>query len=125
MRCFFFWKKLHSWQKNYTTDGHGGRDKFQLWYDLFRKKNKERINHGAAQFTSANFYLAPIFVFVRLIEYKVCKDNQKMSNNGKLRLNLMQTNLVSLEDCKYLQSQERFKVVSPVQSQARYRVLGS
>ena len=90
----------------------------------------EDINHGAAQFTSANFYLAPIFVFVRLIEYQVCKDNQNlqknMANNWKIRLNLMQTNSVSLEDCnsKYLQSQERFKVVSLVQSKARYRFFG-
>ena len=38
----------------------------------------EDINHGAAQFTSANFYLALIFVFVRLIEYQVCKDNQNL-----------------------------------------------
>ena len=38
----------------------------------------------------------------------------------------MQTNSVSLEDCnsKYLQSQERFKVVSLVQSKARYRFFG-
>ena len=52
--------------------------------------------------------------------------NEKMANNWKLRLNFLQTKSVSLEDCnsKYLQSQERFKVVSLVQSKARYRFFG-
>ena len=30
MRCFLE-KKLHSWQKFYTTTGRDGRDKFQVW----------------------------------------------------------------------------------------------
>ena len=30
-KCVVFWKKLHSWQKIYTTVGRDGRDKFQVW----------------------------------------------------------------------------------------------
>ena len=30
MRCFFFWKKLHSWQKIYTTAGRVTSDKAHL-----------------------------------------------------------------------------------------------
>ena len=45
----------------------------------------------------------------------IIKILKNMANNWKLRLILMQTNLVSLEDCnsKYLQSQERFKSCKP------------
>ena len=46
----------------------------------------------------------------------IIKILKNMANNWKLRLNFLQTNLVSLEDCnsKYLQSQERFKVVKNI-----------
>ena len=64
--CVVFWKKLHSWQKLYTTAGFGGRVKFQfckqqslvglclckccenlfqvqMWFQGLLESNKERL----------------------------------------------------------------------------------